>query len=83
VFVKSLDTVVFTMASDGLDDTYIVVRFPVGIGDYTIGSVQAVPWASLPTVQWVVGVLSLQPKQPGRVTDHSSSSSVELKNEWI
>jgi len=28
VFVKSLDSVVVTMASEGLDEPYIVVRFP-------------------------------------------------------
>jgi hypothetical protein len=72
------------MASDGLDDPYIVVRFPAMVRDYTIGSVQAVSGAILTSIQLVVGVLSLQEKPQGRVADHSSSlSSIEVKNEWI
>jgi hypothetical protein len=35
-----------------------------------------------PPIQWVPGALSLGVKRPGRETDHSPSSSAELK-EWV
>jgi hypothetical protein len=35
-----------------------------------------------PPVQWVTGALSLGLRQPGRETDHSPSSTPEVKNVW-
>jgi hypothetical protein len=84
MFVNSLDSVVVTMASDGLDDPYIFVRFLAMVRDYSIGSVQAISGIALPPIQLVVGVLSLYEKRQARVADHSSSSSsVEVKSKWI
>lgn len=80
--MNSLDSVVVSRASDGLDDPYIIVRFPAMLLDYTIGSVQVVSGATLPPIQLVVVVLSVLEERQGRVADHSSSSSsVEAKNE--
>jgi hypothetical protein len=35
-----------------------------------------------PPIQWVPGALSLGVKRPGRDDDHSSPSSVEVRNVW-
>jgi hypothetical protein len=35
-----------------------------------------------PTIQWVLGALSLGVKQPGHEVDHSPPSSAEVKNAW-
>jgi hypothetical protein len=35
-----------------------------------------------PPIQWVPGALSLGVKRPGRETDHSLSSTAEVKNAW-
>jgi len=35
-----------------------------------------------PPIQWVPGTLSLEVKRPGRETDHSPTSSDEVK-EWV
>jgi hypothetical protein len=35
-----------------------------------------------PPTLWVPGALSLGVKRPGRQTDHSPSSSAEIKNVW-
>jgi hypothetical protein len=41
----------------------------------------ASPPSQLP-IQWVIGALSLGVKRPGLEADHSSPSSVEVKNAW-
>jgi len=40
------------------------------------------PGPTRPPIQWVLGVLSLGVKRPGREADHSPPSSAEVKNLW-
>jgi hypothetical protein len=35
-----------------------------------------------PSIQWILGTLSLGVKRPGREADHSTPSIVEVKNTW-
>jgi hypothetical protein len=59
------------------------VRVPAGAGNFspTTASRLALGPTQHP-IQWVPGALSLGVEQPGRETDHSPPSSVEVKNEW-
>jgi hypothetical protein len=58
----------------------IGVRFPAGPGIFlfTTASRTALGPAQ-PPIQWVLGVLSLGVKRPGREADHSPLSSAEVK----
>jgi hypothetical protein len=65
----------------GLDDRGSRVRFPAGAGIFLFTTASRTALGSTqPPTQWVPGALSLGVKRPGRETNHSPPSSVEVKN---
>jgi hypothetical protein len=53
-------------------------RRGLGICLFTTASRKALG-STQPPIQWITGALSLKVKRPGRETDHSPPSSVEVK----
>jgi hypothetical protein len=80
---KSHDSSVGIALGYGLNDRGSRVRFPAGLGIFlfTTASRTALGPTQFP-IQWILGVLSLGVKRPGRETDHSPPCSAEVKNAW-
>jgi hypothetical protein len=59
----------------------IGVRIPVGAGNFSLRFRVQTGSGDHPTqpIQWVLGILSLGVKRPGREADHSIPSSAEVK----
>ena len=60
----------------------IVTRFPTGARNVFSPKPPIRLWLNKHPIHWVLTVLSLGIKWPGREADHSPSSSAEVKNEW-
>jgi len=71
----------YTNITPRLDDLGFETRQGLGIFQFTTVSRPALE-PTLPPIQWVPGVLSLEVKRPGRETDHSPPSSAEVNNVW-
>jgi hypothetical protein len=64
----------------GLDDPGSMVRFPTGTGNFSLTTVSRMALGpTQPLIQRVPGALSLRVKRPGRETDHSPTSTAEVK----
>jgi hypothetical protein len=67
----------------GLDDQGSRVRFPAGVGNFSLHHrVQNGSGAHPASYPMGKGALSLGVKRPVRDVDHSHSSSAEVKNAW-
>jgi hypothetical protein len=77
---KSCDSSVGIVLGCGLDDRSSRVRFPAGVGNFSLQ--HRVQNGSEPTqtpIQCLPGALSLGVKRPGRDADNSPPSSAEVK----
>jgi hypothetical protein len=64
----------------GLDDRGSRVRFPAGVGNYSLHHrVRTAVGPTQPRIQWA---FFLGVKRPGSEADHSPPSSAEVKNAW-
>jgi hypothetical protein len=80
-FPKSSDSSVGIALGYGLDDRGSRVRFPSGLGIFLFTTASRTDLGpTQPPVQWLPGALSLGRKRPGRESDHSPSSSAEVKD---
>jgi hypothetical protein len=62
------------------DSGWSGIQVPAGAGNFSLTTVSRPALGSTqPPIQWVAGTLFLGVKRPGREADHSSLSSVEVK----
>jgi hypothetical protein len=80
--LRSQDSVVGIATGYGLDDRGVIVRVPVGSRIFSTLSRPALE-PTQPSIQWVLGALSLGVKRPGHEADHSPPTSAEVKKMWI
>jgi hypothetical protein len=58
----------------------IGVQFLVGAGNFLFNTMlRPAPGPTQPLIQWVLGFISVEVKQPGHEADHSSPYSAEVK----
>jgi hypothetical protein len=80
---KCRDSSVGMLPDYGLDGRGSRVRFPAGVGNFSLHHrVQNGLGPTQPSIQWVQGAFSLGVKRPGHEADHSPPSSAEVKNAW-
>jgi hypothetical protein len=78
---NSRDSSVGIALGYGLDDRGSRVLFPAGTVNFLFTTASRTsPGPTQPPIQWVLGVLSLGVKRPGREADHSPPSSAEVNN---
>jgi hypothetical protein len=80
--IVSRDSSVGIATGYGLDGRRVGVRVPVGARIFSTSS-RPVLGPIQPPILWVPRALSLEVKRPGRETDHSPSTSAEVKKTWI
>jgi hypothetical protein len=67
-----------------VDDRGVGVRIPVEPRFvYYFKSSRPALGPIQPPIQWILGSLSLRVKRPGHETDHSTSTSAEVKKMWV
>jgi hypothetical protein len=82
---RSRDSAVGIATGYGLDDRGVGIRVPMGGSKNFYFSMSSTPalGPTQPPMQWVPGALSPRVKRAGRETDHSPSTSGEVKKTWV